>query len=432
MAAEGGGVSTKGGLQGESSHTLPKSTRFSQKPPNTQGSTQTLRGEMAETQHTPSDPEDSDMEEHSEPRGRGKGKQSERLSNRRYTLEPGEVDEEILLTETQDGEEEPNESIFAKVQNATELIASVSTHPEIWSNAIRTMMTSLIAYQETNHEYHGDLLSTRQRSAALSQQLKEKSQQHRAAAENEERLRESRNVYRARSTKLKEDTAELRQEVEDLRAQLRTLDDPNEDPNSDPDDSDRGDDQHPRRRPFPQRRATAPSSDHPSRRGTPSAIATTVNSKSNDRYPDVKDFQGNAEDRETWESWKMHLQSKFMQSWEMFETEVSKILYIRDHCKDVAYNIVKAKANLDNAEHYITADEMIMDLEQQYGDVDKEAKADAELQDPKSFMGAKDPKETFDAFHARFTAMIAPLIMSEREMRPYETNGCPSTQVQDS
>lgn len=59
----------------------------------------------------------------------------------------------------------------------------------------------------------------------------------------------------------------------------------------------------------------------------------------------------------------MYLQSKFMQSWELFETEVSKILYIRDYCKDVVYNIIKARANLDHAEHYTIADEIIIDLE---------------------------------------------------------------------
>ena len=81
----------------------------------------------------------------------------------------------------------------------------------------------------------------------------------------------------------------------------------------------------------------------------------------------------------------------------------------------MAYNIVKAKADLDAADHYHAADEMILELEQQFGDVDKEARAEAELQDPKSVMGAKDPKETFDAFHSRFTAIIAPLSMTERE-----------------
>ena len=404
MANTGGGVLMKGGLQGESSTTLPKSTRFS-----TQRSTQTLKGDEAET--VSSDPGDSDMEEGHQP----KGKRPEPRPKRRYTLEPGDLADEIILTETQDGEEGPDESIFAKVQNAAEFVASATEYPEIWCNAVRNLTTGIITYQESNHELQRNLLASKAQVVALAQQLKEKHQQLQKALGNEERLRESRTTYRTRSTKLKENNAELQAEAESLRAQLRALEDPEGDPNSDPDDSDVEKDSRPKRRDPPQRRSAAPVSDRPSRRGTPSVTATTSGTKSNNKYADVPLFYGNHDDRDTWESWRMHLQSKFMMSWELFETEVSKILYIRDHCKDVAYNIVKAKANLEAADHYETADEVLIDLEQQFGDLDKEARADAELQDPKSAMGAKDPKETFDAFHSRFTAIISPLSMSDRE-----------------
>ena len=403
MAETGGGVSTRGGLQGESSKTLPKSTRFDTR--NTQRSTQTLEGDREV-----SDPSDSDVEN----RG-SKGKQPEPQPRRRYTLEPGDLNEEIILTETQDEEEGPNEAIFAKVQNAAEFIASAIDHPEIWCNAIRSMATTLIAYREENHDYQRGLLSSRERVAALTQQLKEKQKQLQTAQGNEERLRESRTTYRTRSTKLKEDNAELQAEVENLRAQLRVLGDPEGDP-SEPDDSDVERDSRPNRRGPPLRRATDPVGSEPlSRRGTPSATATTSGTKSNNKWPDVPQFYGNLSDRDTWESWRMRLESKFMMSWELFETEIAKILYIRDHCKDVAYDIIKGKAKLDAADHYETADEAISDLEQQFGDIDREARADAELQDPKSIMGAKDPKETFDTFHARFTAAISPLAMSDRE-----------------
>ena len=412
MAEEGGGVSTKGGLQGESSSTLPKSTRF-----HTQQSTQTLQGDKpgdnAESVSSGPAPEDSDLEDNSH--RKGKGKKPEPRPHRRFTLEPGDVEDEIWLTETQDGEEEPQESIFAKVQNAQEFIASAAAHPETWCNAVRNMMTTLIAYREQTYEQQRSALTSKERVASLTQQLKEKNQQLQATSGNEERLRESRNTYRARSTKLKEEVSDLQIEAENLRAQVRALGDPNGDPNSDPDDSDMEGDSRPKRRPPPQRRATAPSSGLPSRRGTPSATATTAGPKSNNKYADVDNFFGNDKDRDDWDAWRMHLGSKFMQSWELFETEVSKILYIRDHCKDVAYNVIKAKANLDAADHYHTAEEMIEELEQQFGSVDKEARADAQLQDPQLLMGAKDPKETFDAFHARFTAIISPLSMTERE-----------------
>lgn len=111
----------------------------------------------------------------------------------------------------------------------------------------------------------------------------------------------------------------------------------------------------------------------------------------------------------------MHLESKFWASYELFETEESKIVYIRDHCKDVAFDCIKARANMANQDHYTRAEDVIQDLENMFGEFDKESKAEAELQNPKFHMGAKDPKETFDQFHARFTATVAPLNMSERE-----------------
>ena len=88
-----------------------------------------------------------------------------------------------------------------------------------------------------------------------------------------------------------------------------------------------------------------------------------MGTKSNNKYPDVENFHGSKDDRDKWDSWKMHLKSKFMISWDLFETEIYKILYIRDYCKDTVYDIIKSKADLDSADHYLTSDEMILDLD---------------------------------------------------------------------
>ena len=102
-------------------------------------------------------------------------------------------------------------------------------------------------------------------------------------------------------------------------------------------------------------------------------------------------------------------------SYDLFETKVSKILYIRDHCKDIAFNTIKTRANMKNPKYYTLAEEILEDLNNMFGDYDKISKADAELDNPKFAMGSKDFKETFDAFHTRFIAAIAPLAMLERE-----------------
>ena len=52
-----------------------------------------------------------------------------------------------------------------------------------------------------------------------------------------------------------------------------------------------------------------------------------------------------------------------MISWELFETEVFKILYIRDHYKETVYDIIKSRADLSTADPYLTLDEIIADLE---------------------------------------------------------------------
>ena len=420
-AMEQAGPSSKGGLRGESSKTLPHSTKFTQ---HTQQSTQTIQGDDPDTtapgtgheHEQSSDPDDSDVEENRRLQQARKEKQRQMgppETKRRYTIEPGDLQDELLLTEVDEAtgdSGEANESIFAKVQNAQEFIDSATAHPEVWCNAVRNLVTGIIAYQEQNQESNRALLDSRERTASYKQQLKEKNTTLANTRENEERLRESRNTYRGRNEKSKEEVRKLQAENEKLKTQLRSAAAADLESEPDPDDSDRENN----RRPNPHRRATAPLSSRHSRQQTP-ATTNTSNTKSNNKYPDVKNFHGNDDDRHEWESWRMHLESKFLMSWELFETEVSKILYIRDHCKETAYDVVKARADLKNVDHYTLAEDMIQDLDSMFGDFDKESKADAELHNPKFAMGAKDSKETFDAFHARFTAAIAPLNMSERE-----------------
>ena len=54
---------------------------------------------------------------------------------------------------------------------------------------------------------------------------------------------------------------------------------------------------------------------------------------------------------------------KFIISWELFEIEILKILYIRDYCKETTYNIIKAQVNLNNVDYYITTNKIITNLE---------------------------------------------------------------------
>ena len=58
----------------------------------------------------------------------------------------------------------------------------------------------------------------------------------------------------------------------------------------------------------------------------------------------------------------MHLKSKFIISWELFEIKIAKILYIRDYCKETIYDIIKARVDLNNLNYYIIVDKIITNL----------------------------------------------------------------------
>ncbi|CAF9937718.1 hypothetical protein IMSHALPRED_000520, partial [Imshaugia aleurites] len=132
-----------------------------------------------------------------------------------------------------------------------------------------------------------------------------------------------------------------------------------------------------------------------------------VSQGTNKYYPDVPDFYG---DPTAWEAWQLHLEAKFRASAMLFPTERSRIDYIRDHCKEGAFNVIKARC-VDTTNLYTTAQEILEDLDNMYGEFDPYGTADATLHDPD--FGMKD--ETFDTYLARFTATIAPLQLSERE-----------------
>ena len=108
------------------------------------------------------------------------------------------------------------------------------------------------------------------------------------------------------------------------------------------------------------------------------------------------------------------MESKFRQSAVLYTCEQDKIDYIRDHCKETAFEVIKTKANSTSPNAYHTVSEMIQDLENMFGEFDKVAKSDALLHNPKFGMAISNSKETFDEFLARFTSAIAPLDFTDR------------------
>ena len=136
-----------------------------------------------------------------------------------------------------------------------------------------------------------------------------------------------------------------------------------------------------------------------------------VSQGSNKHYPDVPEFHG---DPTVWESWQLHLHSKFRASAILFPTEQSRIDYIRDHCKSTAFDVIKARCLRDASDPYTTAQQMLEDLDNMYGEFDPYGTADARLHSPDFGMSVQK-KETFDQFLTRYTVTIAPLQLSEQQ-----------------
>ena len=80
--------------------------------------------------------------------------------------------------------------------------------------------------------------------------------------------------------------------------------------------------------------------------------------------------------------------------------------YIRDYCKLIIFDMLKARADSLSEDPYNTTKEMILELHSIFDNYDKLAKNDVLLHNP-AFAIKK--KEAFNEFYARFSAIITPL-----------------------
>ena len=132
-------------------------------------------------------------------------------------------------------------------------------------------------------------------------------------------------------------------------------------------------------------------------------------------YPHVAFFRGNNTDRDMYEGWKIHLEAKFRIDSHLFANEESKISYIKDHCKDSAFDVIQARIHPTSNNPYLTAEEMIGDLDLKFGesdDFDLRLTNELKLRDYNFRMG---PEESLEDFVARYTTLVAPLSYGSKE-----------------
>lgn len=143
---------------------------------------------------------------------------------------------------------------------------------------------------------------------------------------DKERLRQLRDKYRSEAYELREKAKALQDKLDDLTSNDK-IPDHNLVIDSDVEDNSPSQPQSsPRPTPVATNRFTSASKSQTSF----STAGSTIEVGKNKKCPDVPLFYGNGDNREKWEGWRLHLESKFRQSAILYTCEQDKIDYIRD------------------------------------------------------------------------------------------------------
>lgn len=117
-------------------------------------------------------------------------------------------------------------------------------------------------------------------------------------------------------------------------------------------------------------------------------------------------FYANRDNKKKWKRKRLYLKSKFCQNAVLYTFKQDKINYIRNHCKDFAFKVIKTQANSASASFYFIVLEIIQDLKNIWDKFDKITKSDAFPYNPKFRIAISNPKKTLDEFLAWFTLAI--------------------------
>lgn len=83
---------------------------------------------------------------------------------RKFTIEPGEFEKEFVLTESKANQKD----LFKKIQIVSGFVNNVTNYSEVWSNAIRTMATSITTYQGQVVKLTRNVHAAKQKNASLT------------------------------------------------------------------------------------------------------------------------------------------------------------------------------------------------------------------------------------------------------------------------
>ena len=74
---------------------------------------------------------------------------------------------------------------------------------------------------------------------------------------------------------------------------------------------------------------------------------------------------------------------------------------------------------MKNVKYYLRVKEILYDLEDIFGDYNKESIVDTKLYNPRFSIGIKDSKKIFNIFYTRFTTAIISIVISKRKKISY-------------
>ena len=181
---------------------LPLSREFPQR--ETQDSTQqTIQGENLE-----------ERLEESDTSAPSKGK--EREGERRFTIVPGEFQDEFMLLELVGVGAEEQEVILEKIQSSEAFMQSFEERPTDWCNAIRAMIEDVLTFQGQTTDLTEKTYNLQSRVRTLTQRLKESTDAFKMSQKDAKCLGKIRDGYRNESDGPAEEIEAL-EEQEDLR-----------------------------------------------------------------------------------------------------------------------------------------------------------------------------------------------------------------------
>jgi hypothetical protein len=102
------------------------------------------------------------------------------------------------------------------------------------------------------------------------------------------------------------------------------------------------------------------------------------------------------------------LKIKFRQSAILYNNEKNKIDYIKDHCKNSVFDIIKIRADSEKFNSYLTADKMIQNFQNIFGERDENRIEDNEIKIYNNEF-LQGETEFFNRYYSRFVVVITSL-----------------------